>query len=64
MKTLTPTTFNLGVADETALKLLADEANSAGVSPTLVHILRDPSQPAVARIRAFSIVGRKLTFAS
>jgi len=64
MITLTPTAFNADVADEVALRSLADAANFAGVSPTLVQVLCDSSQPTVARVRAYSIVGRKLAFDS
>jgi hypothetical protein len=64
MITLAPTAFNVDVADEQALRSLAEVATSAGVSPTLVQLLCDSAQPTVARVRAYSIVGRKLTFAS
>jgi hypothetical protein len=62
MFTLTPTAFNADVADESALRTLAGVAAHAGISPTLISLLEDPAQPTVARVRAYSIVGRKLTF--
>lgn len=39
-----------------ALQALAETAESVGVSSVLVEVLVDPSEPMVARERAFAIV--------
>lgn len=38
------------------LEVLAETAEAVGVSPVLVEVLVDPSEPVVARERAFSLV--------
>ena len=64
MITISPRGFDADVADEAVLQHMATVARSAGISPTLVELLDSPSAPTVARVRAYSIVGRKLTFAA
>ena len=39
-----------------ALEVLAETAEAVGVSPVLVDVLVDPSEPLVVRERAFSLV--------
>lgn len=38
------------------LEVLAETAEAVGVSPVLVEVLVDPSEPVVARERAFALV--------
>jgi hypothetical protein len=59
---ISPRGFDADVADEAALQHMATVARSAGISATLVELLDSPAEPTVARVRAYSIVGRKLTF--
>lgn len=61
---LTSSAFNCDVADESALRSLGHAARSAGLSPTLVDVLHDAAAPTVVRVRAYAILGRRLTFAS
>ena len=39
---------------------IAREAESAGVSPTLVDVLLDDAAPDVARMRALAVIGSRL----
>ena len=61
---LTSSAFNCDVADELALHSLAHAAKGAGLSSTLVDVLQDAGAPTVVRVRAYAILGRRLTFAS
>lgn len=61
---LTARAFNCDVADEAALRSLAHAATGAGLSPTLVEVLQDAGAPTVVRVRAYAILGRRLTFAA
>jgi hypothetical protein len=52
----------LGVtANETAIALVVAWARSAGVDPVLLSVLSDPTEPEVARARAFGRVATDLT---
>jgi hypothetical protein len=62
MKTIAYSGFDLSAANEAALRTLASRARAAGLSPVLTDLLADDAQPLVARVRAYSILGRKLTF--
>ncbi len=59
---LAETVADHGVAavDQDIVDDLADRALALGASPTLVGILRDPAEPAVARVRAFGRIGAVL----
>ena len=64
MKTIALSGFDLSAANEAALRTVASRAKAAGLSPILTDLLTDDAQPLVARVRAYSILGRKLTFSS
>jgi hypothetical protein len=64
MKTITHAGFDLSAANEAALRAVESRARAAGLSPVLTDLLADADQPLVARVRAYSILGRKLTFSA
>jgi hypothetical protein len=64
MKTIALAGFELSAANEAALRTVASRAKAAGLSPILTDLLTDDAQPLVARVRAYSILGRKLTFSA
>ena len=45
---------------ELTIRQVANSARAAGVSPVIVAILADPSEPEVARLRAFGRVAAAL----
>jgi hypothetical protein len=46
----------VGAVDTTLIDGIAATGLANGASPTLVEVLVDPDEPAVARIRAFGLV--------
>ena len=54
--------FDVNAPDRSAWGTVATAAQAAGLSPTLTSVLTDETQPTVVRVRAYSILGRKLTF--
>jgi hypothetical protein len=55
--------FDIAQPDVAAWGSVATAAQGAGLSPTLTSVLADETQPVVARVRAYAILGRQLTFA-
>jgi hypothetical protein len=49
---------------ELAVRRVVRAAQALGVSPTLVAVLADPAEPAVARLRAFGCVATALAEAA
>lgn len=64
MKNIAHCGFDLSAANEAALRAVALRARAAGLSPVLTELLADDAQPLVVRVRAYSILGRKLTFSA
>jgi hypothetical protein len=48
---------------EPSIRRVARSARAAGVSPILVDVLADPSEPEVARLRAFGLIATALAAA-
>lgn len=51
--------FGIGAVEFT-LAGVVDRARSAGVSPVLVSVLDDPSEPEIARARAFGMIATRM----
>jgi hypothetical protein len=47
-------------ANEAAIANVVDDAQAAGVCPVLLTVLSDPTEPEVARARAFGMVATAL----
>lgn len=58
------TGLDIAKPDVAAWGTVAAAAQRAGLSPVLASVLADETQPVVARVRAYAILGRQLTFAS
>jgi hypothetical protein len=56
--------FDITAPDDAAWSSVARAAQGAGLSPVLTSVLTDEAQPVVARVRAYAILGRQLTFSS
>lgn len=59
-----PSGFDVISPDRSAWGTVATAARGIGLSPVLTSVLTDEAQPTVARVRAYAILGRQLTFAS
>jgi hypothetical protein len=64
MQTIDRSGFDLDRANRNAWQDLVDAARAAGLTGVLTDVLADDGAPTVARVRAYSILGRKLTFTS
>lgn len=51
-------------AVEAALAAVVDRARRAGISPVLLSVLADPTEPEIARARAFGIIATRLAQAA
>lgn len=48
------------VGHDTAIDAVSRSARAAGLSPVLIDVLTDPTQPEIARLRAFGMLASRL----